>query len=72
MVEHKCHKCGKIYYKKSELTNHLNRINPCNKGAFKCNYCHRKYSRKDALNRHIKTNHADGINNITKKSIIIF
>ena len=69
MVEHKCHKCGKIYYKKSELTNHLNRLNPCNKGAFECKYCHRKYSRKDNLNSHIKMKHTDGTNNNIKTSI---
>ena len=69
MVEYKCKKCGKIYYKKSELTNHLNRINPCDKGTFECKYCHKKYCRKDNLNRHLKTKHADGINNSVKNTI---
>ena len=58
MVEHKCHKCGKIFNKKSELDNHLNRINPCNKGTYECEHCHKKYHRKDTLDRHIKIKHS--------------
>ena len=71
MVEHKCHKCGKIFSRKSDLNNHLNRINPCtrNNSKFKCEYCQKKYCRKDVLNKHIKTNHADGVNNIVKNSV---
>lgn len=71
MVEHKCHKCGKIFTRKSDLNNHLNRINPCdkNKPKFKCEHCLKKYCRKDTLNKHIKTKHPDGINNTIKTCI---
>jgi len=61
MVEHKCKKCGQIFNKKSTLDDHLKRKNPCDKGDLnlECQYCHKRYSRRDSLNRHLKTMHTD-------------
>ena len=61
MVEHKCHKCNKIFDKKSSLNYHLNRIYPCDRkdAKFKCESCNKKFNRRDSLNKHIKKVHPE-------------
>lgn len=69
MVRYVCERCKKIFYKKCDYDGHINRTNICDindKDAelkdeiYKCK-CDKRYSRKDALMRHIKMSH-DGNN----------
>lgn len=62
MVIHQCEKCDGIFTKKSSLQDHLNKKNPCKpkkNEKNKCPHCRKYYSRKDSLNRHIKSIHAN-------------
>jgi hypothetical protein len=60
MVEYTCDKCSKTFRCKSHYVDHQNRKNPCfvndeEKGNyFFCEYCDRKYNRKDNLTTHLK------------------
>src|ERR1700722_16093921 len=77
MVEFKCNKCSKNFYREKHLQNHLNRKNLCDKKENqqnKCQYCKKLYSRKDTLNRHIKSIHSDVLNqtnNVNAKNVNI-
>jgi hypothetical protein len=62
MVQYKCKNCKKIFNKKSNYENHINRKNPCQFSekapklpVIKCNYCKKQYSRRDVCNKHQKT-----------------
>jgi hypothetical protein len=56
MVEYKCEKCEKIFRKKYDYNNHIERITPCDKPLNACVYCGVKYATKANVSRHIKTN----------------
>ena len=52
-----CGKCRKIYTSKSGYYSH---IKVCRDGivdSFKCDFCERSYTRRNALNRHLRINH---------------
>lgn len=52
-----CSKCRKIYTSKSGYYSH---IKVCRDGivdSFKCDFCERSYTRRNALNRHLRINH---------------
>ena len=76
MTEHKCHKCGKSFNRKSTLDRHLKKVYQCDRkeAIFKCINCNKKFTRKDALDRHIRTIHSDmiatNINNNNENNIV--
>ena len=73
MHKYKCERCGYSTNRKYSIDKHLNRRKKCNPnklhGNIKlnenldCKHCGKTYARKDILNHHIKTIHADIINN---------
>ena len=56
MVEYRCEKCEKIFKKKYDYMNHMNKIRPCDRPSNICVYCGVKYATKANAMRHIKTN----------------
>lgn len=77
MVNYKCHNCGHIFDRKSNLDNHLARKKACNKQSGSktnkkvfdptCKGCGRTFSRRDSLKRHM--NNCKGNNKKTNQNV---
>ncbi len=50
-----CSKCGKVFFSKRNLTNHLNRQYPCNVGKYQCDKCRQRFNKSSNFSQHRKT-----------------
>jgi uncharacterized Zn-finger protein len=50
---YECHKCSKIFNKKSHYVTHINKKIPCNIDSKVCEYCEKKFCRNNYLTKHL-------------------
>src|SRR5437868_6277151 len=62
-----CNTCGKIFRSKKGYDGHVNST-ACKEAKFLCEYCNNKFTSKNSMNRHIKTNCLSPNNPNTNKS----
>ena len=56
MKEYKCELCNAIFYRKDNLTQHLNKLRKCNVITdFSCEWCNKSFASNFSLSRHVIT-----------------